>query len=424
MSITATMKIEMQPGLLTTADVFPQLWEVELPLRDGILAIVFCGLVAHAIFKRWEPMRLSVVFPLLVLVPGFLSTLLSPHFSRTQSICVAFLAYIGTLLTSIVLYRIGPFHPLARYPGPLPARISKLWHVWIVSRGKQHLYLQRMHEKYGDVVRMGPNELCIRDASCIIPVMGATGLPKGPSWAGRNLHPKIPALIADRDPAEHARRRKPWNRAFNTSSLREFQPVIVKRVHELVECLGERQGQIIDLAEWVSWFTYDFMGDMVYGGWTDMMKNGSDNEGLWHLIKSGLDVAVLYEHAPWISYYTAMFPWVGNDLKTMRKMGFARTEQRYQQGSTTRDLFYYLSNEDGAEKVPPPRHIVIGDGVLALIAGSDTTATVLSNTLWCLLCHPEAYKRLQEEVDKFYPPGEDSLDGKYVNDMPYLEAVV
>ena len=51
---------------------------------------------------------------------------------------------------------------------------------------------------------------------------------------------------------------------------------------------------------------------------------------------------MLYEHAPWISYYVRMLPWAGRDLKLMRKMGFARAEQRYTQGSSAKDLFYYL----------------------------------------------------------------------------------
>ena len=84
----------------------------------------------------------------------------------------------------------------------------------------------------------------------------------------------------------------------------------------------------------------------------------------------------------------------------------------------------HQSNEDGAEKEAPPRSTVISDGLLAMIAGSDTTSTILSDLFWLVIRHPDVYRRLQAEVDKFYPPGEDSLDGKYINDMPYLEAVM
>ena len=82
------------------------------------------------------------------------------------------------------------------------------------------------------------------------------------------------------------------------------------------------------------------------------------------------------------------------------------------------------SNEDGSEKVSPPRNVVTSDGVTALIAGADTTATVLSCIMYCLLRNPAAYKKLQEEVDRFYPTSEDSIDPKHHPDMHYMEAVM
>ena len=72
----------------------------------------------------------------------------------------------------------------------------------------------------------------------------------------------------------------------------------------------------------------------------------------------------------------------------------------------------------------PPKEQVLSDGLLAIGAGADTTASVLSNTFWLLLRHPQYYKRLQAEVDKYYPPGEDSLSPIHHTKMPYLEAVM
>lgn len=59
-----------------------------------------------------------------------------------------------------------------------------------------------------------------------------------------------------------------------------------------------------------------------------------------------------------------------------------------------------------------------------MIGGSDTTAGVLSTVCFCLLQHPEMYKRLQAEIDKYYPPEANALDTKYHADMPYLNAVI
>lgn len=151
-------------------------------------------------------------------------------------------------------------------------------------------------------------------------------------------------------------------------------------------------------------------------------------------------VGSLFGEIPWVSYYLRYLPFAAQDPKRMREMAFARAEQRYTSGSTSKDLFYYLvsfspapsatyswliqSNEDGSDKVDPPRPLVISDGLLALVAGSDTTATVLANIFYCLMCYPDAYKRLVAEVDHFYPPGENSLDSKHLKHMHYLEAVM
>ena len=111
--------------------------------------------VVHIIFKRWEPVHVAVVLPLLVFLPATLSTLLFPYHGALRGLAIGFLAFFATLGSSITLYRVSPFHPLARYPGPLPAKISMLWHIWKAWDGKQHLYIEDLHHRYGDIVRIG-----------------------------------------------------------------------------------------------------------------------------------------------------------------------------------------------------------------------------------------------------------------------------
>ena len=62
--------------------------------------------------------------------------------------------------------------------------------------------------------------------------------------------------------------------------------------------------------------------------------------------------------------------------------------------------------------------------MMAVIAGSDTTATSLGNIFWYLLQNKNVYDGLQAEVDLYYPPGEDALDTRHHPKMHYLEAVM
>ncbi|EKM52044.1 uncharacterized protein PHACADRAFT_102490 [Phanerochaete carnosa HHB-10118-sp] len=379
----------------------------------------------HFIYNKWEPTYIPATTFLLLLLPLGLSTLLVPHYGPVLAPIVALTTYHGVLLASISLYRVSPWHPVSRYPGPLPAKLSKWWMVWQERHGKQHLYIRALHDRYGDVVRIGPNDISIRDVDAVAPMMGTNGLPKGPSMYAVAMEPPISGLIGIRDPVVHARRRRPWTRAFSTAALKEYEPILVRNITKLREQLASQRGGV-NLATWFSWMTYDVMGDMVFGGGSDMLTHG-DKDGIWSMIQTAAEGQMLYHHIPWLAHFARRLP-VSGGVKKRRRWALERTTVRYKQGATTKDLFYYLvslmSNEDGAEQTSPPAGQVISDGVLATIAASDTTSSVLSNAFWNILRYPQYYKRLQAEVDQYYPAGENALDPKHYSKMVFLDAVL
>lgn len=67
----------------------------------------------------------------------------------------SFVYFHASLLLSVFVYRLSPWHPLARYPGPIIARLTKLWGLWSIATGKNHIYIKKLHEKYGPCVRVG-----------------------------------------------------------------------------------------------------------------------------------------------------------------------------------------------------------------------------------------------------------------------------
>ena len=74
------------------------------------------------------------------------------------------------------------------------------------------------------------------------------------------------------------------------------------------------------------------------------------------------------------------------------------------------------------EKVRPTDAEVISDGVLAMIAGADTTSAALASFWYFMLRNTEAYNRLREEVDKVYPPGENPMDVSRHDQLIWLNA--
>jgi hypothetical protein len=107
------------------------------------------------VFKRFEPRNPLVHVALVVLIPGLLSSLFLGSHSITWAALTTFSTYLITLSASVVVYRLSPFHPLSKYPGPILAKITKLWSLKAALGQKQHLLYKELHDRYGDVVRVG-----------------------------------------------------------------------------------------------------------------------------------------------------------------------------------------------------------------------------------------------------------------------------
>ncbi|KAJ6570138.1 cytochrome P450 [Mycena vulgaris] len=387
-----------------------------------LLLVAFAGLGCHIIFNRLEPRSVPVFTSLLVLPPLVLSSLLFPHGnSILAALGTSFLTYLSTVITSVVLYRVSPFHPLASYPGPIMCKITKLWLAGIALGGKQHLTIKELHRRYGDVVRVGPNELSFSNKSAISPMMGTKGMPKGPWWDGRLPECKTTrSVLSLRDPEEHSRRRRIWNRAFSASALKEYDVVVNNRLAQLVEIFTDNSGQSIDLSEWIGRFMYDVMNDIVFGGGVELMRDG-DKDGLYAMVDGFLPTALLMSHVPWIGELSLWIPGFAKDVKTFRAYAINCAIARKSQGSPRKDIFYHLIDEAGLEGEPPSLAQVISDSASAIVAGSETSSTALCNLFWLLLSDPIAYSRLQVEIDSL---GADALVSDTQKRLVYLNACI
>ncbi|THH32435.1 hypothetical protein EUX98_g1784 [Antrodiella citrinella] len=251
--------------------------------------------------------------------------------------------------------------------------------------------------------------------------MGTQGLARGPAYDGLAAHAADRAILTWRDATIHAKRRIPWIHGFNAAALKEYEPALNERVVQLVDGLLQRHGTV-DVMESIKFFSYDFMGDMaqvllLFNGVSELMRDG-DTHGQMQVVQTCIDSTIMRETMPWLTRY------ISDGADPLRAAAAVMGMQRVQKAISRRDLFYYLNNDDGAEAVSPPLSVVIAEAALVIIAGSDTTSGTLCNILYSLVRHPDVYKELQEEVDKFYPLGENALDSAFHSKMTFLEAVI
>lgn len=142
---------------------------------------------------------------------------------------------------------------------------------------------------------------------------------------------------------------------------------------------------------------------------------------------------------PWLAPYYLLLP-VGKTRKIYTDFIRERANERLKKGSQRKDLFHHLVSplittpiknlqlrrrwqidEDAIELIPPTQQEIESDGMLAIVAGSNTTSTTLSHLFLYLLQNPPCYDTLRKEVDVL---GNDLTSTAQHTRMPYLNAVM
>jgi hypothetical protein len=79
-------------------------------------------------------------------------------FAAMTTTTLLLLLHLITLVSSVVFYRVSPFHPLAEYPGPLIHKVTKLRMMFLLQSGRHHEEIRRLHLQYGRFVRTGKSK--------------------------------------------------------------------------------------------------------------------------------------------------------------------------------------------------------------------------------------------------------------------------
>lgn len=90
--------------------------------------------------------------------------IISDLFTQFTVLNLIFLSTAAALTLIRRLY----FHPLSHIPGPRLAALSNIWVSNQFRLGRMSQICCNLHEKYNsDVIRLGPNEICIRHVDAV-----------------------------------------------------------------------------------------------------------------------------------------------------------------------------------------------------------------------------------------------------------------
>ncbi|KAI2628416.1 putative cytochrome P450 monooxygenase [Xylaria nigripes] len=336
------------------------------------------------------------------------------------------------LLISIV-YSIGRiiynvfFHPLRGFPGPLSHRIS------VFPRTKHHLdgslpfHVSKLHKRYGPVVRIAPDELAFCSPQAWHDIYGhrKAGKTELPKYAGfYRMFDHLPTSILNSERQEHSALRRQLAHGFSEQSMHGQESIIGSYVNQLIAGLRDASQKTSrqNLRDWYNWTTFDLIGDLSFGvnGGFECLKK-PDNHVWMHLIAKGVQQLSTVQALCRLGFQRPMV-WISKlgmfADDQHRDIVFQKVGQRIESGERPDFLEGLIRKR---EELGLTQGRLAMTAWLLILAGSETTASLVTGATYFLTSYPEMLKKLEQEVRTAFK-SDDQITLTSVGDLSYMLA--
>ncbi|KAH8432079.1 cytochrome P450 [Aspergillus melleus] len=294
----------------------------------------------------------------------------------------------------IAVYRLV-LHPLAHVPGPKLAAITNAYELYFdVVRGGQYTFeIQRLHQIYGPIVRISPNELHVNEAAFIDELYAGPGKIRDKYDHATGQFGIPDSVFGAIHHNLHRMRRAALNPFFSKASVTKLEPVIYAAVDKLCWRLARelaQSGSTVDLTMVFSCMTTDIVTKYAFAESSRFLDSPTWQPNFHQAILSGTRMGALARHVPLLfpvlralpvrlmsklSPDTGVFLQWQEDMK--RKVSEIWQEQSQQtdkpQTQPHATIFHELFHADLPESEKHPDRMW-QEGQIVIGAGTETTA--------------------------------------------------
>jgi cytochrome P450 len=223
-----------------------------------------------------------------------------------------------------------------------------------ILRGNTHRDVMLLHETYGPVVRIGPNELSYAQPEAWNDIMGFRKIGveenlKDPTYQNPSMKNIVGANRED-----HARMRRLMSHGFSASMMIKQQPYIQRHVDLLFQRLQEKSdggSTALDMTAWYNYTTFDIISELALGESFGCLQTSSLHPWvamIFGMIKAG-KLAQVFRHYPLLM--PLMILLVPRDLqrkaKESRQISREMLQKRLQLTETRPDFIQSMSAKVG-----------------------------------------------------------------------------
>jgi cytochrome P450 len=129
--------------------------------------------------------------------------------------------------------------------------------------------MRQAHDRYGDVVRIAPNELSFKTPQAYKDIYNHAGGDRSPFLKSKYFYDrgavKHPDIVFTIDPEQHRQQRRSLSHAFSTKALRGAEDTIQNHVKLFIRQISQRAGPTtsgVDVSTVFNWLTFDIIGKL------------------------------------------------------------------------------------------------------------------------------------------------------------------
>ncbi|KAL4880998.1 cytochrome P450 [Aspergillus karnatakaensis] len=334
------------------------------------------------------------------------------------------------------------FSPIAHFPGPKIAAVT-LWYEFyhdVVRRGQYFRVIEKMHKRYGPIVRINPFELHVQDPDFyLVLYTGPTRRRHKWPWAARMFGNNTSAFSTVAHD-HHRIRRAALNPLFSRTAIQRMTPRIQDRLRQLCDRLDAIciSGQIVDLGLAFTVFAADVISEYCFGRSLDLVHSPDFAADWVEMVAAPSELGHLIKQCPWIvpllryvprPIVRVLAPGVAllyQVQETMSKQIQPLAERRLID-KATRPLTVFDTLLAG--DLPPAEKTVQrlkGEGQTLIGAGTLTTGNALKTIVFHVQSNPVILRKLQAELDASLSgvSAFDMADPTHLERLPYLTACI
>jgi cytochrome P450 len=299
-------------------------------------------------------------------------------------------------------------------------------------RGRHHKDLVDLHDKYGIIVRVGPDEVSNATGTAWEAIGGSSQqfMRDLNFFSISQLQFEGKSFISQNKEGHHAIRRLLLP-AFTNKAFLHHEDIVNAWMEMLLAKIEAQRGHEFNIERMFTWFTFDVMGVLSFGEDFGCLANERNHAYLQAAelgapFLSVMQVILRFPVTRGFYNLALRLPWMRlwNSLRTMSDATAARWLDEVadkDRGDIMTTIYKGMKDEN----TPITRIQALDVASILVLSGSEATPILMTAMMWNILNTPRVYERVKHEIrDSGIIKSAADITASNTDKMPYMDAVI